>query len=122
MSAGRICFLGVIAICALHAAAWNDTGHMTAALIAYDRLPADVRIAPGRLLRAHPRFHEDFEPSLPAKLLKETAARQDRWYFAYASTWPDVARRFERELDPMARDALIARYNHSGWHFINLPT
>lgn len=95
---------------------------MTAALIAYDRLPVDVRIAAVRLLRAHPRFDADFAPRLPRSLAHETAARQDRWFFAHSATWPDIARRFEREPDAAEREALIARYHHGSWHFINLPT
>ncbi len=113
---------GLIAFGAAPIAAWNDAGHMTAALIAYDRLPIDVRVAAGRLLRMHPRFHADFEPTLPASLARANAAQQDRWFFAYAATWPDAARRFEREPDVAERDALVARYNHGSWHYINLPT
>ncbi len=112
----------VFAFCAAPVAAWNEAGHMTAALIAYDRLPVDVRVAAGRLLRAHPRFQADFEPELPRSLARASAARQDRWFFAYAATWPDTARRFERERSAATRDALIARYHHGSWHYINLPT
>ena len=50
------------------------------------------------------------------------AAEQDRWYFAFASTWPDAARRFDNVRGASARDALVARYNHGSWHYINLPT
>ncbi len=103
------------------ASAWNDTGHMIAALIAYDRLPADVRATAVKLVHAHPRFHEDIEPRLPRGLAKAGAAAQNRWYFAFAATWPDAARRFEHA-PPNQREALIARYSHSSWHYINLPT
>ena len=104
-----------------NASAWNDTGHMIAALIAFDQLPPDVRAAAGKLLHAHPRFHEDFELQLPRNLVKATAAEQDRWYFAFGATWPDEARRFARVRGAAAREALIARYNRSSWHYINLP-
>ncbi len=119
---GTLLFACVIAFHAVPVAAWNDAGHMTAALIAYDRMPADTRIAAAKMLRAHPRFQADFEPRLPARLVQASAAEQDRWYFAFASTWPDVARRFENERDPAEREALIVRYHHSRWHYINLPT
>lgn len=95
---------------------------MIAAIIASDRMPPDVRVSIVQLMRSHPRFHEDFEPRLPKALRKATAAEQDRWYFAYASTWPDVARRFDGVRSASTRDALIARYNRSSWHYINLPT
>ena len=103
-------------------AAWNEAGHMTAALIAYDRLPAAVQVSAVRLLRAHPRFHADFETRLPRSLVAATAAQQDRWYFAVAAMWPDIARRFDDEHDAATRSALVARYHHGGWHYINLPT
>ncbi len=103
------------------ASAWNDTGHMIAALIAYDQLPVEVRATAAHLVRAHPRFHEDIENRLPRSLAKAGAAAQDRWYFAFSSTWPDEARRFERA-PAAARESLIARYSHSSWHYINLPT
>lgn len=120
--AGVLAVLLASVICAAPVAAWNDAGHMTAALIAYDRLPPDVRSAVGQLLRAHPRFHTDFERRLPFSLRYATAAKRDRWFFAVAATWPDTARRFERERSASVREALIARYHHGSWHYINLPT
>ena len=125
MTKGR--FAGVrllailVAFCALNASAWNDTGHMIAALVAFDQLPEDIGAAAGRLLHAHPRFHEDFESQLPRNLAKATAAEQDRWYFTFAATWPDEARRFAYVRSAATRDKLIARYNHGSWHYINLP-
>lgn len=103
------------------ASAWNDSGHMIAALIAYDQLPTTVRAQAVRLLHAHPRFHEDFERQLPRNLVGARAAERDRWYFAFGATWPDEARRFDH-VRASSRDTLIARYNHGSWHYINLPT
>ena len=103
------------------ALAWNDAGHMTAALIAYDRLPEQHQTAVSRLVRQHPRFREDIEPQLPPGRGGASARERDRWYFAYASTWPDLVRHFDTA--PAAqRQALIARFNHRTWHYINLPT
>jgi hypothetical protein len=104
------------------ASAWNNTGHMIAALIAYDRMPPTVRRSLALLVHSHPRFSDDFAPRLPKGLRQADAAQQDRWYLAFASVWPDVARRFDNVRGARARDALIARYNHSTWHYINLPT
>jgi hypothetical protein len=100
---------------------WNDTGHMVAALIAYDELPAEERAAVGVLLHKHPRFTADFMPNLP-RGLRRAAAEQDRWYFAFAATWPDVARRFDNVGAAHERDVLIRRYHRGSWHYINLPT
>ena len=100
--------------------AWNDTGHLIAAMVAYDALPGSVRSWALDLIRAHPRFREDFEARLPASLADASAAERARWYFGRAAVWPDYARRFEAEPEP-AREALVARYGHGGWHYVNLP-
>ena len=57
----------VLVFVAPAASGWNDTGHMVAALIAYDRMPSSVSVAMGRLLHSHPRFQEDFVPRLPKR-------------------------------------------------------
>jgi hypothetical protein len=121
MPFGRRWFAVTLLLIAPAASAWNDSGHMIAALIAYDQLPPAVRARAMQLLRAHPRFHEDFERQLPRNLVGARAAEQDRWYFAFGATWPDEARRFDH-VRAASRDALIARYNHGSWHYINLPT
>jgi hypothetical protein len=88
------------------AAAWSAAGHMQIALLAYDELPEDTRVRLATLLEAHPRFREDFLPALPPGL--STPAERARWLFAYAATWPDVAR---------GQPA----YEHGTWHYVNLP-
>jgi hypothetical protein len=109
-----------IAVATPHAHAWNDTGHTIAALIAYDALPEATRAWALDVIRAHPRFREDFESRLPASLASADAAERARWYFGRAAVWADYARRFDDEAAP-ARDALIARFGHGGWHYVNLP-
>jgi hypothetical protein len=104
------------------AVAWNETAHRVAAVIAYDALPDDQKSAVGELLRKHPRFAADFEPNLPRGFRNRSAAEQNRWYFAFAATWPDFARRFDTVPAAAEREALVARYNHGSWHYINLPT
>jgi hypothetical protein len=100
--------LGAFVVLALArpAAAWNAAGHMQIALLAYDELPEDTRARLATLLEAHPRFHDDFLPALPPGL--STPAERARWLFAYAATWPDVAR---------GQPA----YDHGTWHYVNLP-
>jgi hypothetical protein len=88
------------------ALAWNDSGHMQIALIAYDRLPPDTQKALGELLRKHPRFAEDFAARKPRAVIG--AAIEQRWYFAQAATWPD-----------RARDQSL--YDRPTWHYINQP-
>ena len=88
------------------ALAWNDSGHMQIALIAYDRLPPDTQKAVVELLRKHPRFAEDFVARKPRAVIG-TAVEQ-RWYFAQAAIWPD-----------RARDQSL--YDRPTWHYINQP-
>jgi hypothetical protein len=105
---------------ALPAAAWNDAGHLLAALVAYDRMSADARAAAVELLSHHPRYREDFLERMPSSVARGTAAERDRWLFAIASTWPDLTRTFEN-VPEAQRAPLVARYNHPRWHFINQP-
>ncbi len=111
-----------IALFAPPAAAWNDAGHMVIAVAAYDALPASTQKAAVALLRAHPRFAQDFDRRMPTGLRDASAAQQNRWYFAHAATWPDLARRFDHVESANERDALVTRYQHGRWHYINLPT
>ena len=101
--------------------AWNNTGHMIAALIAFDHLSNESRTWVVQTLHLHPRFHADLEARLPRGLADATAAEQDRWYFVAAATWADDARKFDAEHEPATRDALIETYSHPSWHYINLP-
>jgi len=88
------------------ASAWNASGHMQVALIAYRKMTPAARTKAVELLRKHPRFAEDFEEKKPDDL---TGPEQERkWFFAHAATWADIARKqraFHREL----------------WHYINEP-
>lgn len=88
------------------ALAWNAHGHMLVALLAYDSLPEGKRAELSRLLEAHPRYHRDLLPALPAGLA--TDAERSRWLFAYASTWPDI----------VSKEPEHAR---GTWHYVNLP-
>lgn len=87
------------------AAAWNGSGHAAIALLAFDALAPARRAALVELLRAHPRLAEDLTPALPSAL---SGAQRDRWLFALAATWPDLARG-----QPL--------YEHGTWHYVNLP-
>ncbi len=106
--AGLLTSLLTIAAPAL---AWNDHGHMVTAAIAWQVLDPPARRAAVRVLRAHPRYHEDFLRFRPAAL--PGSAAMDRWLFLRASVWPDLARRLP--------DRQRARFHHGRWHYINQP-
>jgi hypothetical protein len=96
----------LVLIAAPRAHAWNAHGHMLIALLAYDSLSEAKRTTLARLLEAHPRYHEDLLPALPAGL--GTDAERSRWLFAFASTWPDLVSK-------------QPEYAHGTWHYVNLP-
>lgn len=79
---------------------------MQVALLAYDALPSALQHELSALLRQHPRFAEDFLARLPPELTSDAA--RERWLFAHASTWPDLARG-------------QPGYDHGSWHYVNLP-
>lgn len=106
----RASFVALLVLCAWvaysgRAPAWNASGHMQIALFAYEDLPDSAQRSLVQLLKMHPRYGDDFAPQLPKDL---SPAEQDRWIFAFASTWPDVVRG-----NP--------EYDHPTWHYVNLP-
>jgi hypothetical protein len=87
------------------ALAWNASGHMQIALVAYAALPTEVATRLAALLRQHPRFEQDFAPQLPRELSSD--AERDRWIFAHAAVWPDLVRD-------------MPGLSHPTWHYVNL--
>ncbi len=112
----------LLALLSAPAQAWNDAGHMLIALIAYDELTPVARQEFARVLRAHPRYQEDFLALMPRAVRQDTEAQQQRWLFASAATWPDRARHFNHVRPASARPALVAAHHRARWHYINLPT
>ena len=124
----------VVMWCLLAAAparAWNETGHMLVAYIAYKHLTPQAREAVDRLLTLNPDV-EAYKATLPPNW--DDASRKLAG-FMYAATWPDVIK---------ARDGYISDGSHNGnrpppgpeaaqnigyadkfrhqyWHFIDIP-
>jgi hypothetical protein len=88
------------------ASAWNASGHMQIALVAYRILGPETRQSVVELLLAHPRFGADFEAKMPDELDGPEQERQ--WIFAHAATWADIARKQRA-------------FHREGWHYINEP-
>jgi hypothetical protein len=93
--------------------AWNATGHKATAEIAYGLLLPEQQDYVSRILRAHPRFREDFAGHMPENIENGTHAEQANWIFQQASIWPDIL----RDIDEDER----AKYHRGNWHYINLP-
>lgn len=105
-----LCSWLLVFACAGQAAAWNSTGHMAVALVAWRQLDRAQRQAACQLLRAHPHYRRYLTEKRPE------GVDEDEWVFLRAATWPDWVREtpehHERDLKP---------FHHATWHYINLP-
>ncbi len=90
--------------------AWHETGHRKTATIAWEQLTVDEQDRIAIIIRAHPRFREDFADLLPHNV---DAAAADSWYFTQAAVWPD-------HIQDLGDD-VRAEYHRSRWHYINVP-
>jgi len=95
------------------ALAWWDAGHKIAASIAYRQLTQPQRDKVVDLLRAHPRWNDDFAGKMPDDVRTADALVQGEWIFQQASVWADLARDFP----PDAK----AVYHHQLWHYVDFP-
>src|SRR3954451_16700985 len=98
--------------CPLVVRAWNDAGHETIALIAYNRLSSGEKERVDKLLRAHPHYDLLLATDKPAN------ADGREWAFIRAATWPDKVR---PGIGPHQRAAEISKYDHPSWHYLDLP-
>jgi hypothetical protein len=100
------------------ARAWNDTGHMTVALIAYRQLDDAQHQKIAAILKAHPHY------ALFLSAKKPDGVSEDEWAFLRASTWPDFVRPsrpgmgFEGEL---FKGPEITHFHQPFWHYITVP-
>ncbi len=94
------CF-ALLAFSVPRAAAWNGTGHMVTAAIAYDNLSPKTKAAVTALLKTHRDY--------PLWMREKPAGYTDsaRWAFMKASVWPDDVRK-----TPDDRPV---------WHYVDLP-
>jgi hypothetical protein len=87
------------------ARAWNSTGHMIIASMAYDQLSPVTREKWVALLRQHPAFAA-WQQTFPKE---EPNLEFGRYLFMRASSWPDDIRRSG------------SPYDHPTWHYIDYP-
>ena len=95
------------------ALAWHETGHRATAAKAFDAMDAGMRSRVTGILRAHPRFGDDFAGLMPARVAAGSDADQGKWLLEQASIWPDLIQTLG--------DDVRREYNRSRWHYINLP-
>ena len=114
--------------CAPRLFAWNATGHMTVAYIAYESLDAQTRIQVDALLKAHPDYSK-WVAGIPEQ--PEFDELRGVTAFLHAATWPDRLRddpRFQNGPEADASQAGGANplgfpdtYRHQNWHYIDRP-
>jgi hypothetical protein len=116
----KLVLLGMIVISTVLASpaarAWNETGHMTVALIAWRRLDDAQKQKIATILRQHPHYAEYLAKNVPP------GVSEDEWAFMKAAVWPDWVRpsRPGDRTTPF-KDARITRYNQPLWHYIDIP-
>src|SRR5262249_53508084 len=84
--------------------AWNGSGHMVIAAMAYDEMKPEPRGRVDALLRTHEDYTK-WKKSFPA----DAGITLEKFVFIKASVWADEIRRKGHPAD------------HPNWHFINYP-
>jgi hypothetical protein len=96
--------------------AWNDTGHMTVALIAYRQLDDAHRQKVDAVLKAHPHY------ALFLAADRAKGVNEGEWAFMRAAVWPDYVRPSRPGTpDELFKGRDITRYHHGDWHYIDIP-
>src|SRR5947209_326076 len=122
----RAVILLAIALCSpTLTLAWNSTGHMTSALIAYRSLTPKAKKEVDGILRHHPDY-DRWVSGLPRdqELRNETV-------FLIASIWPDLIKSDARFTDRPTSASENANktdgrvfpdtFTHRDWHFVEMP-
>lgn len=94
--------------------AWYFATHRISSQITWNELAPDVKTEVARLLRAHPRYAEDFEQQMPDNVRREYEEESHAWFLQQASVWPDIVR-------DLSEGNKRAQYNRSKWHYVNWP-
>ncbi|HVX14205.1 MAG TPA: S1/P1 nuclease [Pirellulales bacterium] len=107
----RLVVAGLVVLAlAGRATAWNSTGHMAVALLAWKQLDAEQRRAAHQLLKTHPHYRRYLAEARPE------GVAEDEWAFLRAATWPDWVRE-----TPEHHASDLKPFHHAPWHYINLP-
>jgi hypothetical protein len=93
----------IVAALSVSAHAWNDTGHMVVAQLAYRRLTPEQRQAIAAILRQHPHWQEFLIAERPDNV------PEDQWAFWRAATWPDWVKHHNE------------KFSHPKWHYVDFP-
>ena len=94
---------------AVPALAWDSVGHRLSAAVALEFMGPDTAAELMGILRAHPRYQQDFIDQIPAYIDRDNEEQMTQWLLGQAAFWPDIARGLP--------DEERARYNRSSWHY-----
>ena len=96
--------------------AWNDTGHMTVAEIAYRQLDDAQKQKVAEILKAHPHYQLYLTAHVPE------GVNADEWAFLKAATWPDFVRP-SRGGTPgeLFKGPEITHFHQGPWHYMDIP-
>jgi hypothetical protein len=83
---------------------WNNTGHMVAARLAWEKLDQGQRTQAIKILKKHPHYDEFLSADRP------DGFTEAEWVFLRAATWPDWVRNHHK-----------SEFHHGTWHYINYP-
>src|SRR4051812_44447936 len=107
-------FIVVISLTPRAAAAWNEAGHATVAMIAWRQLDESHRRQVGELLKSHPHY----EKFLIAR--KPDGVDVNEWAFLRAAVWPDWVRPARPGTEGETfKGPEITSYHRGDWHYIN---
>jgi hypothetical protein len=123
-------FLGMFLIAASSAQAWNGTGHMTVAYVAYQNLTPQTRARVDQLLTLNPMY--------ATWTAKTPTAQKGLVAFLSAATWPDCIKEAAKcpgyhedgaDSGDTPPPGLTASQNvgysdkamHKYWHYVDLP-
>ena len=95
--------MGIVALLAGPARAWNDKGHMVVAELAYRRMTPGQRQAVVEILKQHPHWAEFLNADRPENV------PEDQWAMWRAATWPDWVKHHHEQ------------FSKPHWHYINFP-
>ncbi|TFH74700.1 hypothetical protein E3V39_00575 [Gammaproteobacteria bacterium LSUCC0112] len=91
--------------------AWDATGHRLTADVAWELMSSDTREQFITILKAHPRFDQDFTANMPDNIKSADSDTQSRWLLGQAAIWPDTARGLEGDDQQ--------RFDNPNWHWID---
>jgi hypothetical protein len=96
--------LVVLFIFSTPAYSWNNTGHMVAARLAWQKLNQAQKDKAVQILKKHPHYEEFLSADRP------NGFTEPEWVFLRAATWPDWVRNHHK-----------SQYHRATWHYINYP-